>query len=291
MATLFHKRIKPAEAIVLFSKHSEREKHLDGSHRHGNVLICLEQFGTIIRTPKRKAQHPSTMSYVQWLAKIRGADKSSAIQGTVRKVHYNFADGTEMAEEYSTETGCVLRRAWKVRSDILRKDDWEVELGEPMPKALKTDGLALQEAPTEPILSKRATRNCIEWRIRNLPYPLSTYTITCEGDARTITVRTSNKKYFKNIVVHEFQRCNFPPKVEDLMVKHQHNTLIISVRVNKFTLLSYLLWLKLLQSFQYKKPPILVEMEKAVLMELQNVETVEYDNIQCEDLLKGLIGH
>ncbi|XP_019529215.3 protein DPCD [Aedes albopictus] len=209
------------------------------------------------------------MSYVEWLAKIRSADKSSAIQGTVRKVHYTFQDGTEMAEEYSTETGCVLRRAWKVRSDLLRKDDWEIELGEPIPKALKNgDEFALQEAATEPLLSKRVTRNCIEWRIRNLPYPLSTYTITCEGDARTITVRTSNKKYFKKIVVPEFQRCNFPPKVEDLMVKHQYNTLIIS----------------------YKKPPILVEMEKATLTELQSVETVEYDNIQCGDLLKGLIG-
>ncbi|XP_065087691.1 protein DPCD [Ochlerotatus camptorhynchus] len=208
------------------------------------------------------------MSYVEWLTKIRAADKSSAIQGTVRKVHYNFADGNEMAEEYSTETGCVLRRAWKVRIDLLRKDDWEVELGEPIPKAIKNDGLVLQEAPTEPVLSKRVTRNCIEWRIRNLPYPLSTYAITCEGDDRTITVRTSNKKYFKKIVVHEFQRCNFPPKVEDLTVKHQHNTLIIS----------------------YKKPPILVEMEKAVLVELQNVETMECEGIRCEDLLKELIG-
>ncbi|EAT37224.1 AAEL010760-PA [Aedes aegypti] len=210
------------------------------------------------------------MSYSEWLTKIRGADKSSAIQGTVRKVHYSFPDGTEMAEEYSTETGCVLRRAWKLRSDLLRKDDWEIELGEPIPKALKNDhdGFALQEAATEPFLSKRVTRNCIEWRIRNLPYPLSTYTITCEGDARTITVRTSNKKYFKKIAVPEFQRCGFAPKVEDLMVKHQYNTLIIA----------------------YKKPAILVEMEKAVLAELQNVETVEYDNIQCGDLLKGLIG-
>ncbi|KXJ74639.1 hypothetical protein RP20_CCG013233 [Aedes albopictus] len=209
------------------------------------------------------------MSYVEWLTKIRNAEKSSAIQGTVRKVHYTFQDGTEMAEEYSTETGCVLRRAWKVRSDLLRNDDWEIELGEPIPKALKNgDEFALQEAPTEPFLSKRVTRNCIEWRIRNLPYPLSTYTITCEGDARTVTVRTSNKKYFKKIVVPEFQRCNFAPKVEDLMVKHQYNTLIIS----------------------YKKPAILVEMEKAILTVLQSVETVEYDNIQCGDLLKGLIG-
>ncbi|XP_058832603.1 protein DPCD-like isoform X1 [Topomyia yanbarensis] len=201
-------------------------------------------------------------------AKIRSADKSSAIQGTVRKVHYSFADGTEMVEEYSTETGVILRRAWKLRSDLLQKDDWEIELGEPMPKTLQKNAMLLSEASTEPFLSKRITRNAIEWRIRNLPYPLCTYTITCDGETRTITVRTSNKKYFKKIVIPEFQRCNFPPTQEDLTVRHQNQTLIIS----------------------YKKPPILIEMEKAVLVELQNVETIEYDNIKCEDLLKGLIG-
>ncbi|XP_058462355.1 protein DPCD [Malaya genurostris] len=207
------------------------------------------------------------MSYVAWLAKIRSADKSSVIQGTVRKVHYNFTDGTEMVEEYSTETGMVLRRAWKLRSDLIRKDNWEIELGEHIPKQFQSNEMLLSEATTEPFLSKRITRNAIEWRIRNLPYPLNTYTITCDGAAHMVTVRTSNKKYFKKIVVPEFQRCNFEPKVEDLMLRHQNQTLIIS----------------------YKKPPILIEMEKAVLLELQNVETVEYDDIKCEDLLKGLI--
>ncbi|XP_055536010.1 protein DPCD [Wyeomyia smithii] len=209
------------------------------------------------------------MSYVEWLAKVRGADKSSAIQGKIRKVHYNFPDGSEMMEEYSIETGIILRRAWKLRSDVFRKDDWQVELGDPIPKSLtKADSMMLCEASTEPVLSKRVTRIALEWRIRNLPYPLSTYTITCDGDARSITVRTANKKYFKKIIVPEFQRCNFPPKQEDLTVRHQNQTLIIS----------------------YKKPAILIEMEKAVLTELQNVETIEYDNLQCEELLKGLMG-
>ncbi|XP_055621694.1 protein DPCD [Toxorhynchites rutilus septentrionalis] len=208
------------------------------------------------------------MSYVAWLSKIRSADKSSAIQGTVRKVHYSFPDGNEMIEEYSTETGVILRRAWKVRSDLLKNDNWSIELGDAIPKVEKNDGFLMREASSEPFLSKRVTRHAIEWRIRNLHYPLSTYTITCDGDARTITVRTSNKKYFKKIAVPEFERCNFPPVQEDLTVRHQNQTLIIS----------------------YKKPPILIEMEKAVLVELQNVETIEYNNMQCEDLLKGLIG-
>ncbi|XP_055591978.1 protein DPCD [Uranotaenia lowii] len=214
------------------------------------------------------------MSYVAWLTKLRGADKSSAIQGTIRKIHYNFPDGTEMVEEYSTETGVILRRAWKKKSDLIRKDEWEIELGDPLPRALagaksnNADGFLFQESSTEPLLSKRITRVAIEWRIRNLPYPLCTYSITCDGDERTITVRTSNKKYFKRIEIPEFQRCNFAPRQEDLTVFHQNQTLIIS----------------------YKKPPILIEMEKAVLVELQNIETIEYDNLQCEDLLKGLMG-
>ncbi|KFB43970.1 AGAP012517-PA-like protein [Anopheles sinensis] len=53
------------------------------------------------------------MSYVSWIALIKSAEKTSAVQGNTRKVHYRFLDGREMVEEYSMDTGVILRRAWK----------------------------------------------------------------------------------------------------------------------------------------------------------------------------------
>lgn len=207
------------------------------------------------------------MSYESWLALIKSADKSSIIHGNARKVHYRFPDGREMVEEYSTDTGVVLRRAWKNKTVLMQKEEWIIELGESIPVGLKENELMLKESCSEPILSKRVTRNAIEWRIRNLPYPLSTYMITCDENDGTIVVRTSNKKYYKKIEVPELKRCNIVPKQDGLTVVHKNCTLIIT----------------------YKKPQILLEMERAILMTLQDVETMEYNNYQSEDMLSHLM--
>uniref|UniRef100_A0A182YSW6 Protein DPCD n=1 Tax=Anopheles stephensi TaxID=30069 RepID=A0A182YSW6_ANOST len=172
-----------------------------------------------------------------------------------------------MAEEYSTDTGVVLRRAWKNKTVLMQKEEWIIELGESIPVGLKENELMLKESCSEPTLAKRVTRNAIEWRIRNLPYPLSTYMVTCDENDGAIVVRTSNKKYFKRIEVPEFKRCNIVAKQDDLSVVHKNCTLIIT----------------------YKKPAILLEMERAVLTALQDVETIEYNNYQSEDVLNNLM--
>lgn len=81
----------------------------------------------------------------------------------------------------------------------------------------------------QPILSKRITRNNIEWRIRNLPYPLEIYNVTADESKNAIVVRTTNKKYFKEIYVPELSRCGLLPSQDAITLAHQHNTLIISV--------------------------------------------------------------
>ena len=88
------------------------------------------------------------------------------------------------------------------------------------------------------MLSKRITRHAIEWRIRNLSYPVETYNITCTND-KDIVVKTTNKKYYKKINVPEFDRCNYTPVQESLSFKHSNNTLIITVNfinINKVNL-------------------------------------------------------
>lgn len=86
----------------------------------------------------------------------------------------------------------------------------------------------------QPILSKRLTKRSIEWRIRNLPYPINTYSVTPSdpnsgADRYNLVVRTTNKKFYKIIPVLELQRCETLPDPELISVQHQHNTLIITV--------------------------------------------------------------
>ncbi|XP_050092891.1 protein DPCD [Anopheles aquasalis] len=195
------------------------------------------------------------MTFSIWLQSIKKAEKTSSVLGNVRTVYYRFSDGREMIEEYSIETGLVLKRAWKVQSRLTRKEEWQIELGDSKCPSLIDNEPMLKEAETEPMVWKRITRNFIEWRIRNLPYPLPTYTITCNGTSRTLTIKTSNNKFFKELDIPEFHRCMFEPKREDLSVKHQNSTLILT----------------------YKKPLVLLEMEKAVLLELQDLDT--FDNV------------
>ncbi|XP_059615200.1 protein DPCD [Phlebotomus argentipes] len=208
------------------------------------------------------------MSFAEWLNLIRTAEKTSMIGGNQRKIHYTFLDGREMVEEYSLETGIIQKRAWRKKKELRGEPDWEIELGDCV-KDLRLGGeFLLKESNTEPILTKRITKTNIEWRIRNLPYPVETYSILADCEKNSIIVRTSNKKYFKVIQVPELQRCNSSPKQENISFKHQHNTLII----------------------QYQKPKILLDMEKAVLLELKDVETTTDLDVDCDELLQQLMG-
>lgn len=73
----------------------------------------------------------------------------------------------------------------------------------------------------------------LEWRIRNLPYPKDVYSITAEKDG-TITIRTSNKKYFKKLEVPDLQRIGLKPQQDNITFTHSLKTLIITVRRNIF---------------------------------------------------------
>lgn len=80
----------------------------------------------------------------------------------------------------------------------------------------------------QPFITKRITKKSLEWRIRNLPYPENVYSVTAEQDG-TITVRTSNKKYFKKIHVPDLERIGLKPEQERISFMHRYNTLIITV--------------------------------------------------------------
>ena len=54
------------------------------------------------------------------------------------------------------------------------------------------------------------------------------YSVTAEDDG-TITVRTSNKKYFQKIRVPELERVGLKPEQDRISIDHRLNTLIITV--------------------------------------------------------------
>ncbi|XP_034658837.1 protein DPCD [Drosophila subobscura] len=219
------------------------------------------------------------MSYENWLNYLTSAEKNSMISGRLRKVLYKFPDGQQMAEDYSLDTGIVLRRAWRKCKQLMGQPEWEIELGEE-PRQLNWSGnkangaggdvdntpdddFMLRESNSAPLLAKRVTKKNIEWRIRNMPYPLEVYNVSASPEQRSIVVRTTNKKYYKVIPVPELDRCGTPPAQANLSVHHQFNTLIIT----------------------YLKPAILCEMEAQVLLLLKDVET----ETDMDDLLKGLM--
>lgn len=62
-----------------------------------------------------------------------------------------------------------------------------------------------------------------------MPYPIETYSVQVEPGKKCITVRTTNKKYFKNIDVPDFDRIGLVPDNSQIALSHKFNTLIITV--------------------------------------------------------------
>ncbi|PNG99041.1 Protein DPCD, partial [Tetrabaena socialis] len=45
-----------------------------------------------------------------------------------------------------------------------------------------------------PLFSRKDTRDCFQWRVRNLPYPADCFQVCIDHAQRQLVVRTSNKK-------------------------------------------------------------------------------------------------
>lgn len=186
-----------------------------------------------------------------WFLQLKEAKKSAFCDGNLKKVHYDFHDGREMVEEYNTSTNVVTRRAWRLKNKMSQKDQWEIELGEAEPNFNKDDELLIKENVSQPLISKRNTRLNLEWRIRNIPYPIETYSVTRNSEKKSLIVRTSNKKYYKEIFIPELERLHLTPIQDNISFSHKFNTLIIT----------------------YKKPKELLEFEKMVWLMVKEVKT------------------
>ena len=113
---------------------------------------------------------------------------------------------------------------------------WEFEVGEPLRGSASAGGNSaggLTVASTNPLFLRQDTRSAFQFRIRNLPYPLDTYTLTIEEEARNIVLRTTNKKYFKRFSIPDLDRMALPLEFEALSMAHANNTLIITYKKPK----------------------------------------------------------
>ncbi|CAK1585266.1 unnamed protein product [Parnassius mnemosyne] len=203
------------------------------------------------------------MSYKNliWYKSLLSAEKSCLKDDKIKKVHYKFEDGREMVEEYNVDTQVLLRRAWKVRGKLGGEGKWHVEVGDPIPDATPSNDVAdIIESKDQPVLSRRNTRINLEWRIRNLPYPIETYSIKVDNENKCIVISTTNKKYYKKLEVPELERINLSLEQTNVQASHNFNTLIIT----------------------YKKPQKLLDMEKEWYEELKKVKPIKDIPSDCK---------
>nr|CAH7729003.1 unnamed protein product [Callosobruchus chinensis]CAH7737247.1 unnamed protein product [Callosobruchus chinensis] len=148
-----------------------------------------------------------------WFTRLQNADKSSIVSKDSKKIYYSFDNGEEMEEEYNLETNVLTRRAWMRKGELEGKGVWDIEIGDPQPQFAKEGEELIKESPNQPFVSRRITKLNLEWRIRNLVYPLNTYSVTVDNDGSDggcLVVRTTNKKYFKRLPVTDLNRLNLP---------------------------------------------------------------------------------
>lgn len=162
----------------------------------------------------------------------RRVARTCVISGGVRKLHSTFPDGMEIVEEFNIQSHELLTRKVKKVSEI-GEGKWEWEVGEPNASFNPENELMRASSNNvkyiQPVFIRKDTITEFQWRIRNLPYPPEVYSVTGDIATGKITIRTSNKKYFKVFIVPDLTRNHIPLNPALIRWGHEFNTLIISV--------------------------------------------------------------
>ena len=158
-----------------------------------------------------------------------GTKCTTMSSGGRRKVHYTFPDEGELVEEYDLQTDELMVRKRCAKTVLGAKSDWVFEVGEP-PARMTIENDLMQPSNANPALVRKDRVNAFEWRIRNLPYPKPTYSVTVDEEQRQLVVRTTNKKYFKRIDIEDLDRMKLPIEEKALSWTHENNTLVIQYR-------------------------------------------------------------
>jgi len=198
-----------------------------------------------------------------WVKSLKAAKKSAIVQHGRRKIHFLLVDGTELCEEYDVKSNQLMVRKWRKKSELGGVKNWEVEIGEAdrVHPSLAMGTEHLMENNANPISSRLDTKRAFQWRIRNLPYPLSVYDVKVDtNDSTVIVVRTSNRKYFKKLSVPDVKRCGLKLSPEKLSFSHANNTLVI----------------------QYQKPVEILKDEKLLVDEFRKMNVSGDGDAECK---------
>ncbi|XP_016851118.1 protein DPCD isoform X2 [Anolis carolinensis] len=201
------------------------------------------------------------MAGPSWLEALRGARKTALVSDGKRKIHYLFADGKEMAEEYDMKTNQLCLRKWREKNTLGASGNWQIEVGEPnlfVPATLDRD--LIKESSSNPVFMRKDTKSSFQWRIRNLPYPKDVYSVSVEKDQRCCVVRTTNKKYYKRFSIPDLDRFQLPLDSTALSFTHANNTLIIT----------------------YHKPKEILAAEEELQKELKKIKAANDGDGECK---------
>lgn len=158
---------------------------------------------------------------------FRSGGKSTAMASDGKvKVHTTWPDGSEQVEEYDQKTEQLLTRKLRKMNSVGSQGSWEFEIGEAPPRP---SDVGIVENPDNPICVRRDTRRQFQWRVRNIAFPVEVYQVTVSPEEHTVTIRTSNKKWFKKLVVPDTQRLGCQLNPATLQVAHANRTLVVSV--------------------------------------------------------------
>ncbi|KAJ3272851.1 hypothetical protein HDV01_005174 [Terramyces sp. JEL0728] len=156
--------------------------------------------------------------------------KSCVIQNGRIRVHTTFPDQTELVEEYHQYNKTLLVRKHKQKTPLGSLSDWIYEVGQDYTKP-PTD-----VSGTNPTLVRQDTLEHFLWRIRNLPYPLETYSVKLNDEKTKIMVRTTNKKYFKIISISDMDQSGLRLDEKNLECDWGSNTLVVMYAKPKIVL-------------------------------------------------------
>uniref|UniRef100_A0A7S3FBS1 Protein DPCD n=1 Tax=Haptolina ericina TaxID=156174 RepID=A0A7S3FBS1_9EUKA len=154
-------------------------------------------------------------------------------------MHYTLPDESELVEEFDLQTDELLVRKRRAKTVLGGDGEWVFEVGEP-PARVTIENDLMRPSSSNPLLVRKDRPHTFEWRVRNLPYPKPTYSVSIDSKEQQIVVRTANKKYFKRISIEDMHRAHLALEEAALSWEHENNTLVI----------------------QYKKPAAILQLEK-----------------------------
>ena len=133
-------------------------------------------------------------------------------------------------EEYDVKTDELVVRKKRSKTVLGKESEWEYLVGEP-PRLFNSDTGTLIESTANPVFQRsQDTPAAFVWRVRNLPYPKDTYSVTIDDNDQKVVIRTSNKKFYKRFEVPELKVLGMPLDSASVAWDWKNNTLIIQYR-------------------------------------------------------------